>query len=234
MEWLIIARPRVGRTARNPSLAEAPQQCKLHLIPDQARTRRTTRGGLRRFRVRREPRWPSFILWRVAGPGPGGWIRCRESSPRLRRIPLPTRTMTTRRPPAPGPGLPRAPENRPNPPRGGAQQRRPRGRARKAPRKAPRKPPSDPPGKPPRSLRASPPRKQRAKPPRDRQKRLPAAPPPKRVAGARPRSRPSGRRGSRPSARPSDQSVRGNSPLLRRGVAAPGATSPASPARPRS
>jgi hypothetical protein len=53
----------------------------------QARARLETGGGWRRTRVRRERRWPSFIIWRWVGPALAGWIRCRWRIPPLRLPP---------------------------------------------------------------------------------------------------------------------------------------------------
>ncbi len=60
-----------------------------------------TVGGWRRTCVRRKRRWPSFIIWRWAGPALDGWIRCRWRTSLLQR-PLPHNrhlaTIASRRP----------------------------------------------------------------------------------------------------------------------------------------
>ena len=63
--------------------------CKLYVSFTGRRVPRLeTGGGWRRTRVRRERRWPSFTLWRWAGPALDGWIRCRW---RARPLLLPPR-----------------------------------------------------------------------------------------------------------------------------------------------
>ncbi len=137
----------------------------LYTVSREARLRLETVGGWRRTCVRRKRRWPSFILWRWAGPALDGWIRCRWRTPLLRR-PLPhphrTATITSLRP---VPGRPvrreRPPRNRPPESRPGNPARNPaRRRQGGAPRRAPRRPPGDPrPRRPPRNRLANRPRR---------------------------------------------------------------------------
>jgi hypothetical protein len=113
--------------------------------PLQARARFSTSGGLRRIRVRRERRWPNFIIWRWAGPALDGWIRCPWSQPLLPH-PLPQHPPPLPRPARPRrlhPGLARQrrrlrapPKRRENLPR-----RRRRGPPRSQPRRLPRRGP---------------------------------------------------------------------------------------------
>jgi hypothetical protein len=51
--------------------------CKLYVsFTGRRGPRLETGGGWRRTRVRRERRWPSFIIWRWAGPALDGWTPC--------------------------------------------------------------------------------------------------------------------------------------------------------------
>ena len=101
----------------------------------------STGGGWRRTCAWRERRWPSFIIWRWAGPAQAGWIRCRWRTPPP-RLPPPDLhpSMTSMSPP----------RLAPVPPRGRRAPRRDPGRAapgRPAPanrRSAPREPRSRP------------------------------------------------------------------------------------------
>jgi len=119
-----------------------------------ARARLDTGGGWRRTCVRRERRWPSFIIWRWAGPALAGWIRCRWRVPPLR---LPPRdlhrsatSMSPRRP-VPAPLNPResAPRRaqRGSRPRGPGDE--PRNRLRRAPKRQPEGAPGRRRGRPP-------------------------------------------------------------------------------------
>jgi hypothetical protein len=94
------------------------------------RPRLATGGGLRRIRVRKERRWPTFIIWRWAGPVRAGWTPC------LRSLPPPRRPRRQRHPPIPPPTA------RPHPMSGRA------GQGRRRPPEAQReKPPRQDPGR---------------------------------------------------------------------------------------
>jgi hypothetical protein len=107
-------------------LAQALRMCKLYVSFTGRRVPRLeTGGGWRRTRVRRERRWPSFTLWRWAGPALDGWIRCRwRARPLLppHRRPHPMAPLRSQRRAA----------GQAQPGRAGNQ---PRSRARKAPRR---------------------------------------------------------------------------------------------------
>jgi len=96
-----------------------------------AHARLQTGGGWRRTCVRRERRWPSFIIWRWAGPALDGWIRCRWRAPPLVLPPRLRRHSAILRSPRPA-VLPRPPGLGAGPAR-----RRPRGQAGSQPERAP-------------------------------------------------------------------------------------------------
>jgi hypothetical protein len=124
-------------------LAQAMRMCKLYVLFTAGRTRAWTRGGLRRTWVGRELTWPSFIIWRWAGPALAGWTRYRwkarhrplpplrlrpmmisvslrwDGAAVLRRVDRPRSRAESRPPDVPPRKLrARAPENQPrNPPR---------------------------------------------------------------------------------------------------------------------
>jgi hypothetical protein len=79
--------------------------CKLYVIHREAPQRLDTGGGWRRTRVRRERRWPSFIIWRWAGPARDGWTRCRWRAPPLLLPPRRQPHMARRKPRQAGLGL---------------------------------------------------------------------------------------------------------------------------------
>src|SRR5918992_1477933 len=82
-------------------LAQPLRMCKLYvLLTGETLRRLETGGGWRRTCVWRERRWPSFIIWRWAGPAQGGWIHCPRKAPRLllpRRHRHPSISMSLRR-----------------------------------------------------------------------------------------------------------------------------------------
>lgn len=91
--------------------------------------------------------WPSFIIWRWAGPAQDGWIRCRwRTSPLQRLLPHPRRsaTIASLRPDPRRPVRGRRPRRR----RLGS---RPRNPARKRQGRVPRRRPGDHPRRPPRN-----------------------------------------------------------------------------------
>ena len=98
----LSVRPAAGVAAR---LAQASKKCKLYLNhPCTGARARLTAGGLRRTSDRRKRRWPSFIIWRWAGPDPDGWIRFRLEYP-----PAPTPTPPAPPEPTPATAQPSAP-----------------------------------------------------------------------------------------------------------------------------
>src|SRR5712691_9340882 len=131
---------------------QKPRRCASYIwfFWAQAQARLTTVGGSRRICVGRKRRWPSFIIWRWAGPAPGGWTLCRRSCP-LRRPHLLSPPRRRPRPPAPRPRArpPRRPRNDPRAGRPRPVPRRPPRRPRDrpssprsvAPRRRPRRPP---------------------------------------------------------------------------------------------
>jgi hypothetical protein len=64
-----------------------------------APARLETGGGWRRTRVRRKRRWPSFIIWKWAGPAQGGWTHCPQKEPLLLRPLHHRRRLTSKSPP---------------------------------------------------------------------------------------------------------------------------------------
>jgi hypothetical protein len=127
----------------------------------------------------RERRWPSFIIWRWAGPAQDGWIHCLRRA--LLRIPR-TPVHSTSRSPHPASQKPPPPH-----PAGNL----PGNRGLVAPRRQPRNPPGRqqdraeaPLGRPP--ARVGPLRARVAEPPRRRHARVARAP---GVRHARPRER---------------------------------------------
>lgn len=112
-------------------------------------------------------RWPSFIIWRWAGPALDGWIRCRWRTLLLQRPPPPPRRTTTTTSLRP---VPSRPVRGGRPPERGLPRSQPRSPARNRPGKpltrAPRRPPGNrPPRSPPGNLPASRPRKAPVAPP---------------------------------------------------------------------
>jgi hypothetical protein len=142
-----------GTSAPQPmpctSVHEVQLICLTHR---QARARLETGGGWRRTCVRRERRWPSFIIWRWAGRALGGWIRCRWRTSLLQLLPPPRQysTTVTSRPIVAG--LPARVKRRPRSPAPG---NRPRSRAGEGPRSPPGRAPRRRHGEPPPEKRPS-------------------------------------------------------------------------------
>ena len=138
-------------------LAQALTKCMLYVCFTGARPRLETVGGWRRTCVRRKRRWPSFIIWRWAGPALDGWIRCRWRTSLLQRPPphhRHTTTITNRRP------APRRPVRGERPPRRRLPESRPRNPAGERQRRVPRRRPGGPPPRrPPENQLANRPRK---------------------------------------------------------------------------
>jgi hypothetical protein len=109
----------------------------LYVCFTEALPRLETVGGWRRTCVRRKRRWPSFIIWRWAGPALDGWIRCRWRMFLLHRLPPhPHSTIIASRRPDPG-----RPVHEKRPPRRRLPGSRPRNPARERPRRPPGSPP---------------------------------------------------------------------------------------------
>jgi hypothetical protein len=144
-----------------------------------------TGGGWRRTCLWRERRWPSFIIWRWAGPAQGGWIHCPRNPPLLllpRRHRHPSTSMSLRRH---GEARARAPhEPRPG---GSRPAGRRSGRARSLLAKAPKRAPAEPPGKGPNRPSGEP-RSRLARVPGVRPARAAAGPARGRALGGPPRA----------------------------------------------
>jgi hypothetical protein len=125
--------------------------CKLYIVRPGGAERLGPAAGGAAYAFGRERRWPSFIIWRWAGPALGGWTRCRW---RIRRVRVPHRHLPTttsaspqgeaaadqpargRRPPESRPAQQNPRKNRP----GAAPRRQRSAEPRRAPENRPRSP----------------------------------------------------------------------------------------------
>ena len=133
-----------GRSAsgvRVSSLAQVLKKCMLYRhSPPEAQPRLETVGGWRRTCVRRKRRWPSFIIWRWAGPALDGWIRCRWRTSPASTVPPPSPSSVTTTTTQPA-GHAAKPREGPSAAKEGAPRRPPRRPAKKAGKEGRRRPP---------------------------------------------------------------------------------------------
>jgi hypothetical protein len=174
--------------------------CKLYIVRPGGAERLGPAAGGAAYAFGRERRWPSFIIWRWAGPALDGWTRCRWTIPRL-RVPhrhLPMTTLASHQ----GPAEPEPPARERKPPksraahenrrkslRGGGRRKRPNEEPRRAPERPRRSLGGNPPVDLPGRARRGPVERAQAEQPRaanPRVGRAPGAPPrakgPRKVA----------------------------------------------------